>query len=101
KDVRAAFDEYLDCIERHIAAQDLGDPATLKQGTESYDEVERYYRTLKDAILGSATRGELTMDEVDLFLQYLNQAKRACRQLVKATQRVIKVRDWLRLTPQL
>ena len=53
-----------------------------------------------DAVLRSATRNELTMEEVDLLLQFLNQAKRGCRQLAKATQRIIKVRDWLRMTPQ-
>ena len=99
--VRAAFDDYIACIDRHLAAQNLSEPATLRKGMDSYDEVEKYYRTLKDAILRSATLGVLTMEEVDLLLQFINQAKRGCRQLAKATQRVIKVRDWLRLTPQL
>lgn len=99
--VRAAFDDYIACIDRHLAAQNLNEPATLRKGMDSYDEVEKYYRVLKDAILRSATLGVLTMEEVDLLLQFINQAKRGCRQLAKATQRVIKVRDWLRLTPQL
>lgn len=100
QDVRATLAEYLACIQRHLDAQDLSNPQTLKRGTESYDEVEVYYRRLKDAILRSAARGELTMERVDLLLQYVNQAKRACRQLVKATQRVLTVRDQLHHTPQ-
>ena len=67
---------------------------------QSYDEVEIFYRKLKDEILRSAARGELDMEGVDVLLQYINQAKRACRQLVKATQRVITVSAWLRHTPQ-
>lgn len=100
QDVLTLLDEYLACILRHLDAQDLGNKETLKRGMESYDEVEVYYRKLKDAILRSAARGELTMEGVDVLLQYINQAKRACRQLVKATQRVISVSDWLRHTPQ-
>lgn len=100
-DVIVALDDYLACIDRHLDAQSLGNAATLVKGMDSYDEVEKYYRALKDVILRSATRGDLGMDEVDLLLQFLNQAKRGCRQIAKATQRVIKVRDWLRLTPQL
>jgi phosphate:Na+ symporter len=96
----AALDDFVLCIDRHLAAQNLNEPATLRKGMDSYDDVETYYRVLKDAILRSATHGDLAMEEVDLLLQFVNQAKRGCRQLAKATQRVIKVRDWLRLAPE-
>ena len=100
KEVLSALEEFLACVHRHLAAQDLGNSATLKPGMQSYDEVEIFYRKLKDEILRSAARGELDMEGVDVLLQYINQAKRACRQLVKATQRVITVSAWLRHTPQ-
>jgi phosphate:Na+ symporter len=95
QEVLAALEEYLVIIHLHLDAQDLGKPDTLKRGTESYDAVELAYRKLKDEILQSAARGELTMEDVDLLLQYVNQAKRACRQILKATQRLLSVRDTL------
>ncbi len=96
-----ALDEYLACIHRHMDAQDLGKPDTLKRSmASSYDEVELYYRKLKDTIPRSATRGALTMEGVDVLLQYVNQAKRACRQLAKANQRLLTVHDWLKHAPQ-
>jgi hypothetical protein len=55
--------------------------------------VELYYRKLKDLILHSATLGNLDMNKVDRLLQYINQAKRACRQMLKASQRLLSVRD--------
>jgi len=94
------LDDYIASIHRHLGAQDAANKSTLKRGTESYDEVERSYRVLKEAILRSAARGGMTMDDVDLLLQYLNQAKHGCRELTKATQRLLLVHDWLRHTPQ-
>jgi phosphate:Na+ symporter len=99
-DVLRTLDDYIASIHRHLDAQDVANKATLKRGNESYEEVEKSYRTLKEAILRSAARGELTMENVDLLLQYLNQAKHGCRELAKATQRLLLVHDWLRHTPQ-
>jgi phosphate:Na+ symporter len=100
EDVRRALDEYIASIQRHLDAQDAGNRDKPRRGTESYEAVEKYYRTLKEAILRSATRGDLTMENVDLMLQYLNEAKHGCRELLKATQRLLLVHDWLRHTPQ-
>ncbi|MDY6984360.1 MAG: hypothetical protein SV422_14840, partial [Pseudomonadota bacterium] len=38
--VRAALDDYIACIDRHLAAQNLNEPTTLRKGMDSYDEVE-------------------------------------------------------------
>lgn len=40
---------------------------------DSYDDVEKYYRVLKDAILRSATQGAMTMEDIDLLLQFINR----------------------------
>ncbi len=100
EDVLRMLDDYIACIHRHLDAQDASNKDTLRRGNESYEEVEKSYRPLKEAILRSAARGELTMEDVDLLLQYLNQAKHGCRELTKATQRLLLVHDWLRHTPQ-
>lgn len=99
-DVLRALDDYVTCIHRHLDAQDAANAGTLRRGTTSLDDVEKSYRTLKEAILRSAARGEMSMEDVDRVLQYLNQAKHGCRELTKATQRLILVHDWLRHTPQ-
>ncbi|HEY0962152.1 MAG TPA: hypothetical protein VGE69_07330 [Pseudomonadales bacterium] len=39
---------------------------------DSYDDVEKYYRVLKDAILRSATQGAMAMEDIDL-LQFINR----------------------------
>lgn len=96
--VDAALDDYIASIRRHLDIQNLGKPELNARGSASYDEVELYYRKLKDQILDSATHGGLTMEKVDRLLQYMNQAKRACRQLLKATQRLLEVKDGLQRT---
>ncbi len=100
EDVLRALDDYIASIHHHLDAQNAADKNTLRRGTESYEGVEKSYRTLKEAILRSAARGEMSMDNMDLVLQYLNQAKHGCRELTKATQRLLLVHDWLRHTPQ-
>jgi len=92
-EVNAALQDYIACINRHLDAQDTSRSGPHPRGTATYDEVELYYRKLKDLILQSATLGNLNMEKVDRLLQYINQAKRACRQLLKASQRLLNVRD--------
>ena len=46
-------------------------------------------------VLQGAASGRFDMQKVDLFLQYVNQAKRGCRQILKATQRLLEIRDTL------
>lgn len=91
-EVNTALEDYLASINRHLDIQNLGKPELNRAGNASYEEVELYYRKLKDRILQSAANGDLDMDKLDRLLQYINQAKRACRQMLKATQRLLKVR---------
>lgn len=93
--ISGALNAYIQCISRHLEIQDLSTPDVKVSGTASYDEVELYYRRLKDVILRVAARGEMDMEGMDQLLQYANQAKRACRQILKATQRLIAVRATL------
>jgi phosphate:Na+ symporter len=92
-EVNTALQDYIDSINRHLDAQDSSQAAGIQRGSGTYDEVELYYRKLKDLILHSATLGNLSMEKVDHLLQYINQAKRACRQMLKATQRLLDVRE--------
>src|SRR5690606_38282392 len=58
-EVNAALQDYIASINRHLDAQDSSQAAGIKRGNASYDEVELYYRKLKDLILHSAMLGKL------------------------------------------
>lgn len=91
-DINDALENFIASITRHLEIQDLSMPEHNVVGNASYEEVERFYRDLKDAILKIAAQGKLSMEAMDTLLQYANQAKRACRQTLKATQRLLLVR---------
>lgn len=93
--ISSALEAYIQCISRHLEIQDLSKSEHNVESTTSYDEVELFYRRLKDIILRVAARGEMDMDGMDQLLQYANQAKRGCRQVFKSTQRLIAVRTTL------
>lgn len=94
-EVSGAMDNYIARIAEHLDSQDLALPECVRRGTATYDALEQAYRVLKDQVLLAATQGRVRIEEVDLLLQYMNQAKRACRQTMKATERLHAVRDLL------
>lgn len=82
-------------ILQHLTLNDLPINFSSYDGDESYTEVERRYRELKNRILDETAQGRMNMDEMDLLLQFANQAKRACRQILKANRRLVEVRTAL------
>ena len=93
--ITSDLEKFNTAISRHLDANDFSSLDFNAAQDDSYAEVERSYRTLKNTILSEASRGQMSMEEVDRLLQYSNQAKRACRQIMKATQRLLKVRETL------
>lgn len=59
--------------------------------------VEASYRAVKLELLQRAGTGRLSMSTLDIYLQYMNEVKRACRQLGKANVRLMAIRESLEI----
>ncbi len=67
----------------------------LEKGGEeppAYQLVEESYRRLKLDLLRKASVGALDVRKLELYLQYMNEVKRSCRQLGKANRRLVDIR---------
>jgi len=88
-----AADSHLDSITPDNLSKDIVEG-------ELYKNVEKTYDVLKKAILVNASFGNLDIADVDILLQYVNQVKRGCRHLWKASRRLNAVRETLQRTPE-
>jgi len=94
-DFRSAFHDFFATADRHLDSLTPDNtPETIKSSV-TYDEVEKKYDTLKEAILLNALFGNLDISQMDILLQYANQVKRGCRHTWKAARRLNSVRESL------
>ena len=94
-DFSSAFHEFFATADRHLDSLTPDNtPETIKSSV-TYDEVEKKYDTLKEAILLNALFGNLDISQMDILLQYANQVKRGCRHTWKAARRLNSVRESL------
>lgn len=94
-DFSSAFHDFIAAADGHLDSLTPDNtPETIKSSV-TYDEVEKKYDTLKEAILLNASFGNLDISQMDILLQYANQVKRGCRHTWKAARRLNSVRESL------
>ena len=94
-DFSSAFHDFIAAADGHLDSLTPDNtPETIKSSV-TYDEVEKKYDTLKEAILLNASFGNLDISQMDILLQYANQVKRGCRHTWKASRRLNSVRESL------
>ncbi|MFV8816852.1 Na/Pi cotransporter family protein [Haliea sp. E17] len=81
---RGDVEEFLAGWSKRLTADEGENPA--------YPLVEQSYRTLKMDLLRQAGTGALDVHALEIYLQYMNEVKRACRQLGKANTRLLEIR---------
>ena len=93
-ELQQVLESYLKAIEAHLVQQDLS-RAIENPDASSMAAVESRYRRLKLQLLDAAAHGQSRLLDLEPLLNRVNQLKRACGEVAKASDRLASVRHSL------